>query len=115
MSRPRTTAKAVEHHLLSLELNCSAHVHCYIMSDDRRYLTAAADRMLGVAAAIGCAPLDGVMRATPITDDVAAVREIISKRNADAERLFHDATDFHWSVFVICADDPDDSRLMEMH
>jgi hypothetical protein len=105
----------LEHFLLSLQLDCSAHVHTYLMCGDRRYLGAAADRMLDVAAEIGCAPLDGLLLATPITADVEAVRDIIRKRNAEAEQLFASATDFHWSLFVTCADDPDEGRLLAMH
>jgi hypothetical protein len=116
VTRRRTTSrKTVEHFLLSFALDCSANMHCYLMSDDRRYLQAAADRMLTEAEKLGCYPLNGMMLATPITADVALVREIISKRNAEAEHLFRTATDFHWSVFVTCADDPDDARLLALH
>jgi hypothetical protein len=115
MTRRRTTEKAVEHYLISLALDCSAHIHCYLMSDDRRYLSAAADRMLTEAGKLGCAPLDGLMLATPLTADVEAVRSIIRKRNANAEELFRTAVDFHWSVFVTCSDDPADAQLMAMH
>ena len=77
---------------------------------------AAADRMLSEAEKLGCTyPVMGLMLATPLVDDVAAVRAIISKRNAEAGHLFATATDFHWSFFVTCADDPDDGRLMAMH
>ena len=109
------TAKAVEHFLISLALDRCAHAHLYLMTDDRRYLRAAADRLLTEAEKLGCSPLTGMMLATPITADVALVREIISKRSADAEQLFRTATDFHWTVFTTHASDPDDARLLAMH
>ena len=90
-------------------------MHCYLMTDDRRYLRAAADRLLTEAEKLVCHPLTGMMLATPITADVALVREIIAKRSADAEQLFRTATDFHWTFFTTCADDPDDAQLMAMH
>ena len=86
------------------------------MTDDKRYLRSATDRLLDEAAKLGCTyPLAGVMLATPITADVALVREIISKRSADAEQLFRTATDFHWTFFVTCTSDPDHARVLSIH
>ena len=113
--RHTTSKKAVEHFLLSIALDRCAHAHLYLMTDDRRYLDVAADRLLTEAEKLGCSPLTGLMLATPLTADVALVRDIISKRSADAEQLLRTATDFHWTLFVTCADDPADEQLMRMH
>lgn len=110
-----TQADAVEHFLLSVALDRCAHMHCYLMTDDKRYLHAAADRLLDEAEKLVCHPLTGVMLATPLTADVAAVRAIVSKRNAEAQRLLREATDFFWAFFVTCADNPADAQLMGMH
>ena len=109
----RRWQKTVEHFLISLALDRCAHMHCYLMTDDKRYLRVAADRLLNEAEKLGCSPLMGVM--TPLGDNVEAVREIIRKRGAEEQRLLREATDFHFSIWVTCADDPVDAQLMAMH
>ena len=34
----RTKKAVVSHYLLSLALDCCAHMHAYLMTDDKRYL-----------------------------------------------------------------------------
>jgi hypothetical protein len=114
MTRRYTAEKAVEHFLISIALDRCTRMHCYLMTDDTRYLRVAADRLLTEAEKLGC-PLAGVMLATPLTADVAAVREIVCKRSAEAEHLLATASDFYWSFFTTCADDPADAKLMAMH
>jgi hypothetical protein len=107
----------IQHYLLTVALDAATNMHCYIMCDDRRYVMAAADKLLSEAEKLGGRPLPlPMMLATPIPpDDVSLVRAVLSARSADVARLLQEATDFHWAFFTTCASDADDARLLAVH
>ena len=106
----------VHHYLLTILIAGNEHLHCFLMSRDRRDTIDAANRMLDEAAKAGVLhPLSSTVLVTPLSADVEAAREIVASRSAEAKRMLDAATDFHFSIFATCANDPADAQLMAMH
>jgi hypothetical protein len=104
------------HYLISLALGPREHMHGYVMTCDQADTLDVANRMLSEAEKLGCSyPLMRMVLATPLVDDLEAVRKIVAARSTEAQRLLQEATDFHFTIFATCADDPADAQLMAMH
>jgi hypothetical protein len=85
------------------------------MCVDKRHTEAAASRMMKKLEdnRLGFLP---VILATRLNDSgVEAVREIACRQNGEIKRLIAQATDFHFSAWLMADVDPDDACLMTLH
>jgi ferredoxin-thioredoxin reductase catalytic subunit len=103
-----------KHYLLTIDVRHHAHMHGYVMCNDRRDLIGVLNRMLDKAEAIGLTPLP-VILSTELTTGCELVRKIVCARSAEAKQHIETATDFHFSAWIMPTEDPDDRRLMELH
>ena len=107
----------VRQYLLTIQIAADAHLHAYLLTDDKRYvldagepLVAEAEKQLGFSH-----PLLRMILATPLEADVELVREILRERSAEAAHLLATAVDYHLTIFATHADDPDDAKLLALH
>jgi hypothetical protein len=105
----------MNHYLLTL-VSPSWHVHGYLMSKTDK-TQGALNRMLDTANELdelGDTKFIGAL-VTPLTTGVDLVREIATSRFPDIKKVLGVAKDFHFSVWAMPNDDPDDRRLMALH
>lgn len=115
--RPKRRHRApVRHWLITIMIASDTHMHGYLMSDDKRQVHVAVNRMLDEAEKAGSRyPLMNMVLLTTLSRDTELVREIVSRRSPEVKHLLATATDFHFSAWAMHVDDPDDARLMALH
>jgi hypothetical protein len=111
------TAK-IKHYLLTIDTYTDLRLHCYLISDDPRRTTAAADKMIKLAEdrkiPLLMIVLETELSPTKDKAELEFIRGIIS-RMPEAKQGLRTATDFHITVWGMQKGDPDDARLMELH
>jgi hypothetical protein len=110
-TRPRE--RSLYHFLLTIEL-AGCHLHGYLMAPHKAYAASAIDKMMTVAEETWPGFLPVILQ-TELSDGVELVREIVSRNSAKAGQLIAEATDFHFSVFVMPKGTHDDTTLMQLH
>jgi hypothetical protein len=104
----------ITHYLLTLELRSQMRMHCYLMCDDKRYVESIINQMVDKAKELGFQPF-GIGLATKLSTGIDLVRKIVGERSSEAKHCIETATDFHFSMWLERANDPDDKRLMALH
>jgi hypothetical protein len=112
----RSAPAALKHYLLTIAAPAGrVNFHGYLMADDKRHIEAAAGRMMKTLEDNHLAYLPMIL-VTPLNDSgVEAVRKIACKQNGDIKGLIAQATDFHFSAWLMPDGDPEDAQLMELH
>src|SRR5262249_49092815 len=108
-----TMAKMMRHYLLTITPDPAVHLHCYVMTNDKRNVMAALNKMLEVAESTGARFVPIVLQ-TELRDEADTVRDIISK-DEKVKQTLAAAKDFHVSIFGMEVDSPDDRRLIKLH
>jgi hypothetical protein len=105
----------LEHYLITIDIPPAGSVHTYLMTRDRKDVERVAAKMMDIVEQdLGLRVL-GIILCTTLGDGSAVVREIIGKENLEAQRNFEAAANFHCTMFMLRADNPDNRRLMELH
>jgi hypothetical protein len=110
----RRQTRALKHYLLTLSAG-SMNFHGYLMCVDKRHIEDAASRMMKKLEDNRLDYLPMIL-ATRLNDaGVEAVREIACRQNGEIKRLIAQATDFHFSAWLMRDGDHDDACLMTLH
>jgi hypothetical protein len=105
----------VDHYLISITFVGNVHVHCYAMTVDGRYLTKFSNLMMNEAERLGMECVLPIILVTKLDTGIDIVREIIAKTHPEAQNLWETATNLHYTIFVTHGENPDNTRLMELH
>lgn len=112
--------KAVKHYLITIDVG-TAHLHGYVMTNDKRDCMGVADQMIKLIEDKGAWYLPMILQTELSiggkTDptSVEFIRSIIRSMSDEGTQALSTATSFHMSVFATPKDDPDDVRLMALH
>ena len=92
------------------------HMHGYVMCKDKRAVEEVANEMLDLAERQGLNPLPVILMTT-LSTGADVVRTILCERfpETETEHNLNTARDFHKTVWMMPASDPDDVRLMKLH
>lgn len=110
----------IEHYLISLPVIGPNYLHCYLMTDDRRALLDATEKVLQLAekAIGGNLPLP-IILSTMLGDSAEAVALVHDCLRAiggpEWEKKHKRAKRYHFSVFATNEDSPWHHKLMELH
>src|SRR5262249_50656513 len=89
--------------------------HGYLICDDKRHTEGAASRMMKQMEDNHLAYLPMVLVTLLNDSDVEAVRKIACRQSDEIKGLIAQATDFHFSAWMMPDGDPDDTQLMNLH
>ena len=112
MTSSKRKAK-LQHYLISYPLP-GGYVHGYVMTNDAHVLPACIDRMIREAEKLGARSHMPIVLQTHLGDGWKIVRRIILA-HAPSKPAWDEATDFHFTAFIMPESDPDTKRLMELH
>jgi hypothetical protein len=105
----------MKHFLLSLPLG-AMWMHCYLMSNDRRAVEGASNRMIKIAEDNGADALVPMFAVTDLDHDgVKSVRKLVRELAPDGGKTLARATDFHMTVWAMSDTDPRCKSLLKMH
>lgn len=96
---------SIEHYLLSLNVNPQMHMHCYLMSNDKRNIEEASNKMMDTVESTGFKLPAPIVLITRLSTGVDLVRAILSMSESVRQNL-ETATDFHVSIWTMPSDDP---------
>jgi hypothetical protein len=104
----------MNHYLLTIP-GYHQHMHGYLMCNgSQNIIENAISRMMDWMEERGIGFLPAVL-ATQLTTGVKTVRKIASKQDESVGPLLSQATIFHFTVWMMSDDHPDDKRLMKLH
>ena len=110
----------IQHYLITVKLNSNFDLHCYLMTNDKKIIQAATNKLCDEAEKIGIGFLPVVLQTTLANadggpDGVDIVREILGKNSEEARETLKTAHDFHMTIFGMPSDHPDNMKLMDLH
>lgn len=107
--------RKVEHYLLTIPLE-GGHFHGYVMTNDPRMLRGAVKQMMDVIETQRLPMQMPIVLETKLDTGVDIVRGIVISHMPEAAKSLAEATDFHFTAFLMRThDNPDNDRLMELH
>lgn len=106
-------ALKLEHYLVTLYLG-EGYLHGYVMTNDHRQVDAVVERMMSEAEKLGGLWLPLVLE-TRLNTGADIVRNIVTKLMPEAAKLMAEATDCHFTAFIMNDAHPDNATLMELH
>jgi hypothetical protein len=106
----------MNHYLLTISVPGNhQHMHGYLMCNgSQNIIEGAISRMMDWMEGRGIRFLPVVL-ATTLTTGVNTVRKIARKQDKSVGPLLSQATNFHFTVWMMPDDHPDDRRLMKLH
>jgi hypothetical protein len=107
-----------EHYLVSVEIgrgDKKAHIHAYVMTNDKERLNDSIERMMDIAESKYGPILLPIILQTTLSTSVDLVRSIIIKHSPELKESFENTRLYHFTLFIMSADHPDDKLLMELH
>lgn len=116
MTKKRKGTTPLTHYLVSWPL-IGGHVHGYVMTAERTDVMRVLEVMIEAAEKRKIPPsLVPVALITPLDDGWQLVREIISANGGSGPAAqWTKAKDFHYTVFFMAQDHPDNRRLLDLH
>jgi hypothetical protein len=105
----------MNHYLLTIYVSNRQHMHGHLMCNgNQNTIENAINRMMNWMEERGISFLPATL-ATHLTTGTNTVRKIARKQNKEVEKLISQATDFHFTVWMMPDDHPDDKKLMKLH
>ena len=105
----------LDHYLLTAPTG-HGYMHCYVMTNDRKKVMAAASQMLDTIAEKDPSPVNVILDTLLNPDGVKVVRDRINRDFPEAAAMLKTATDFHYSAWMdMPSDSPDNAQLLELH
>ena len=104
----------MNHYLLTVPGN-HQHMHGYLMCDERQYVIRAINWMTERMEEMGILGFAPCALETPLSTGVDAVRRIASEQDEKIKQRISQATNFHFSAWLMPDDHPDDKQLMKLH
>jgi hypothetical protein len=118
-ANPRRTGstKKLEHYLVSIALG-PADMHGYVMTSERSDTSRVMNRMMDEAEKFADEHrlflLPMILQTGPLQPEtVTKIREFLCTRNAAHAQVLGDATDFHFTIWMMGRDEPFNKTLME--
>lgn len=104
----------MKHYLLSIMLDDQWTMHGYVMAKRKSKVLDVCGLMLEKAEEAGFHVTVPVMLETQLDGAIEFVRNI-AMENPEAKRLMAEATDLHYTVWLMLKHDPVSEKLMELH
>lgn len=106
------------HLLITLNLTADVRMHSYVIcpeKNERNVMENVAERMFEEAEKNGIQPWPGIVLSTKLGDAAHIVQEILDEHYPQARKHFGNVKQFHLTMWMMGADVPADSKLMELH
>jgi len=87
--------KPVEHYLITVYAGPHQHLHCYLITNDKRLCLKAADKMINIIKEAGGEPQLNVVLQTTLGDGVTLVHQCLRELFNDAWDTYQRARDYH--------------------
>ena len=117
--RDKKEKKGTRHFLISIRTWDRMDLHAYVMCLDESDVSSVAHDLMDQVEKQELHAIP-ILLCTDLSDkkcakDVAFLRSFICERSPEAREKMAEATDFHYSGFVLSQDDPTSIRLMKLH
>jgi hypothetical protein len=103
-----------QHFLISLKLNNAAQLHGYLMTTDEADTLMVQNVMLDFATEQHLLGLPVILQTT-LGDGADIVRDIICKHDEGIKKMIQEARDYHFTMFAMPDDNPDNVTLLALH
>jgi hypothetical protein len=112
--------KATKYFLISIRMmDKKVEMHGYVMTNRQADTGPVADKMIVTAEEMGMHPLPLILVTDLSGKDCMEERDFLQtfleENSPESKRLMKEATDFHYSAFLLSQDDPTSVRIMKMH
>lgn len=107
-------AKRLAHTLISVHLG-DCIMHSYLMHYRASSVENEVNAMIGRLEEVGIKPVMPIWLVTTLGDATEMVRQIARTVHPDCAAMMDQATDYHFTTWLLPPEHPDNSRLMALH